>query len=145
MAFDLCCKYWKCRVGASLGAVHGVGRAIQLILLSVLAIIGVNATKSITTNRETIENFTGWMLIIIGAFLIINGTPGGHEWYENTFVHIAWNNLVSIISLPPEFHISQHTHNYTTQMPQEYAPILFGILIIFPIVWYFIRKKRTHA
>ncbi|MCI4433669.1 MAG: sulfite exporter TauE/SafE family protein, partial [Nitrosopumilus sp.] len=97
-------------IGASLGAVHGVGRAIPLILLSVLAIIGVNATKGITTNRETIEKLTGWMLIIIGAFLIINGIPGGHEWYESTFVHILWNNLVSNF-LPPEFHIGQHTHH----------------------------------
>ena len=128
-------------IGASLGAVHGVGRAIPLILLSVLAIIGVNATKGITTNRIAIEKLTGWMLIVIGAFLIINGIPGGHEWYETTFVHIAWNNLVSITSLPPEFHIGQHNHHYDIQMPQEYAPVLFGILIVFPIIWYFTRKK----
>jgi len=130
-------------IGASLGAVHGVGRAIPLILLSVLALIGVNATKGITTNRITIEKLTGWMLIVIGAFLIINGIPGGHEWYESTFVHIAWNNLVSVISLPPEFHIGQHTHHYDFQMPEEYAPVLFGILIIFPIIWYFTHKKTT--
>ena len=128
-------------IGASLGAVHGVGRAIPLILLSVLAIIGVNATKGITTNRIAIEKLTGWMLIVIGALLIINGIPGGHEWYETTFVHIAWNNLVSITSLPPEFHIGQHNHHYDIQMPQEYAPVLFGILIVFPIIWYFTRKK----
>lgn len=128
-------------IGASLGAVHGVGRAIPLILLSVLAIIGVNATKGITSSRITIEKLTGWMLIVIGAFLIINGIPGGHEWYENTFVHIAWNNLVSMTSLPPEFHVSQHTHHYNVQMPQEYAPVLFGGLIIFPIIWYFTHKK----
>jgi len=128
-------------IGASLGAVHGVGRAIPLILLSVLAIIGVNTTKGITSSRITIEKLTGWMLIVIGAFLIINGIPGGHEWYENTFVHIAWNNLVSMTSLPPEFHVSQHTHHYDVQMPQEYAPVLFGVLIIFPIIWYFTRKK----
>ena len=71
-------------VGASLGLVHGVGRAIPLILLSVLAIIGVNATKGITSSRENIEKITGWMLIVIGAFLIIQGIPGGHEWYEST-------------------------------------------------------------
>ena len=131
-------------IGASLGAVHGVGRAIPLILLSVLAIIGVNATKGITTNRETIEKLTGWMLIIIGAFLIINGIPGGHEWYESTFVHIVWNNLVSNF-LPPEFHIGQHTHHYDFQMPQEYTPILFGALIIIPIIWYFTDKKRAKT
>ena len=130
-------------VGASLGIVHGVGRAIPLILLSVLAIIGVNATKGITSSRENIEKITGWMLIIIGAFLIIQGIPGGHEWYESTFVHIAWNNLVSMTPIPPEFHIGEHLHDYDTTLPQELAPILFVGLIVFPIVWYFTLKKKT--
>jgi cytochrome c-type biogenesis protein len=129
-------------IGASLGAVHGIGRAIPLILLSALAIIGINYTKKITANRENIEKLTGWMLIIIGAFLIIQGIPGGHEWYESTLVHIAWNNFVSMTSLPPEFHISQHIHEYDVSLPQELAPILFGVLIIFPIVWFFIRRNK---
>lgn len=130
-------------IGASLGIVHGVGRAIPLILLSTLAIIGVNATKGITSSRENIEKITGWMLIIIGAFLIIQGIPGGHEWYESTFVHLAWNNLVSMTLIPPEFHVGEHIHDYDAQMPQELAPILFVSLIGFPIVWYFSRKKKT--
>jgi cytochrome c-type biogenesis protein len=130
-------------IGASLGIVHGVGRAIPLILLSALAIIGVNATKGITSSRENIEKITGWMLIIIGAFLIIQGIPGGHEWYESTFVHLAWNNLVSMTLIPPEFHVGEHIHDYDAQMPQELAPILFVSLIGFPIVWYFSRKKKT--
>jgi cytochrome c-type biogenesis protein len=83
------------------------------------------------------------MLIIIGAFLIIQGIPGGHEWYESTFVHLAWNNLVSMTLIPPEFHVGEHTHDYDAQMPQELAPILFVSLIGFPIVWYFSRKKKT--
>jgi cytochrome c-type biogenesis protein len=132
-------------IGASLGAVHGVGRAIPLVLLSVLAIIGINSSKGLIANRDTIEKLTGWMLIIIASFLIINGIPGGHQWYETTFIHIAWNNLVSISSLPPEFHVSQHIHNYAIQMPQEYSPVLFVVLIAFPIVWYFTCKKRIKA
>ena len=130
-------------IGASLGAVHGVGRAIPLILLSVLAIIGVNATKGITVNRQLIENITGWMLIIIGAFLIINGIPGGHEWYESTVIHTGWNNLVSTTMLPPEFHVGEHTHGHTSEMPEAFAPFLFLGLIILPIVWYFSKKKRN--
>ncbi|MDH3191868.1 MAG: sulfite exporter TauE/SafE family protein [Nitrosopumilus sp.] len=130
-------------IGASLGAVHGIGRAIPLILLSILAVIGINYTKRITANRENIEKLTGWLLIILGAFLIIQGIPGGHEWYENTIIHIAWNNLISMTSLPPEFHISQHIHDYDISMPQEFAPVLFVVLIIFPIVWYFTHRKKV--
>ncbi|HUU49013.1 MAG TPA: cytochrome c biogenesis protein CcdA [Nitrosopumilaceae archaeon] len=129
-------------VGASLGIVHGVGRAIPLILLSVLAIIGINATKGITSSRVNIEKITGWMLIVIGAFLIIQGIPGGHEWYESTFIHLAWNNLVSTTIIPPEFHVGEHIHNFDSKIPQELAPILFVGLIIFPVIWYFTRKKE---
>jgi len=129
-------------IGASLGIVHGVGRAIPLILLSVLAMIGVNATKGITSSRVNIEKITGWMLIIIGAFLIIQGIPGGHEWYESTFIHLAWNNLVSSTLIPPEFHVGEHSHDYDAKIPQEVVPILFVGLIAFPIIWYFTRKKK---
>jgi len=129
-------------IGASLGIVHGVGRAIPLILLSVLAIIGVNATKGIISSRENIEKITGWMLILIGAFLIIQGIPGGHEWYESTFIHLAWNNLVSSTLIPAEFAMEEHGHNFDAKIPQELVPILFGGLIVFPIIWYFTRKKK---
>jgi len=130
-------------IGASLGIVHGVGRAIPLILLSVLAMIGVNATKGIISSRVNIEKITGWMLIIIGAFLIIQGIPGGHEWYESTFIHLAWNNLVSTTLIPPEFHVGEHGHDYDAKIPQELVPILFLGLIIFPIIWYFTRKRKV--
>ena len=130
-------------IGASLGLVHGVGRAIPLILFSCLAIIGINATKGITASRENIEKITGWMLIVIGAFLIIQGLPGGHEWYESTMVHIVWNNLVSMTPIPPEFHVGEHIHDYDVQIPQEITPVLFAGLIGFPIIWYFSNKRKT--
>jgi len=131
-------------IGASLGAVHGIGRAVPLILLSILAVLGINATKSITQNRVKIENLTGWMLIALGAFLIINGLPGGHEWYEGTIVHIGWNNLVSMTGLPPEFHIGQHQHRHfiEQQIPQQAVPVILASLIAIPIVWYMIKKKK---
>ena len=121
---------------------HGIGRAIPLILLSALAIIGVNYTKRITTSRENIEKLTGWMLIVIGAFLIINGIPGGHEWYESTIIHIGWNNIVSMTPIPSEFGMDEHEHERQSEMPEELVPLLFTSLIAFPIVWYFIKKKR---
>jgi cytochrome c-type biogenesis protein len=130
--------------GASLGFVHGVGRAIPLILMSTLAIIGVNATKNLTSKRISIEKATGWMLIVIGSFLIINGLPGGHQWYEGTIVHIGWNNLVSITPMPPEFHIGQHTHEnvYGYEIPRDYVPVILFSLIVIPIIWYSVSKKK---
>jgi len=131
-------------IGASLGMVHGIGRAIPLIPLSILAIMGINATKSITSNRLKIENITGWMLIILGSLLIINGLPGGHQWYESTIVHIGWNNVVSMIGLPIEFHLGQHTHEnvYGFTIPQDVFPVLMIVLFVIPIVWYLVKKKK---
>jgi len=133
-------------IGASLGAVHGVGRAIPLILLSVLAIIGINATKSIATNRIKIEKITGWILIVIGAFLIINGLPGGHEWYMSTIIHIGWNNLVSVTPIPPEFHVGQHIHeDLGFEISSTYIPLILLGLVFTPIIWYIARNKEVKT
>jgi len=131
-------------IGSSLGLIHGVGRAIPLILMSALAIVGINATKSLSEKRLPIEKATGFMLIVIGSFLIINGIPGGHEWYETTFVHIAWNNLVSNTLIPPEFHIGEHIHDsaYGKIIPPEFIPAVLAALIGVPIAWYIAKVKR---
>ena len=133
-------------VGASLGMVHGVGRAIPLILMSVLAVLGINATKSLTVKRASIENASGWMLIVIGAFLIINGLPEGHEWYEETFVHQGWNRLIEMTPIPSEFEMGEHEHEHgyfgqSVSLKNFYA-VLLGLLITVPIFVYSIRKIR---
>jgi cytochrome c-type biogenesis protein len=129
-------------VGASLGLVHGVGRAIPLILMSTLAILGINATKSLTAKRVSIEKTTGIMLIVIGAFLIINGLPEGHEWYEETFVHKGWNEIVEMTPIPAEFEMDEHEHEHEDGTSKDYIPILLVSLIAVPIIWYVIHKKR---
>lgn len=131
-------------VGASLGVVHGVGRAIPLILMAVLAVIGINATKSLTVKRESIERASGWMLIIIGAFLIINGLPEGHEWYEETFVHQGWNQFIEMTPVPAEFEMAEHTHEHEgdgNNLKVLYPSVLF-VMIATPIFVYFVRKAR---
>lgn len=129
-------------IGASLGVVHGVGRAIPLILMSVLAILGINATKVLTQKRVSMEKVTGWMLIVIGAFLIINGIPEGHEWYEETFIHKGWNELIQLTPIPAEFMMDEHEHEHEEQVYKDYIPIILGSLIVVPIIWYFVKKKK---
>ena len=130
-------------IGASLGVIHGVGRAIPLIFMSVLAIIGINATKGLTAKRISIEKATGFMLIVIGAFLIINGLPEGHEWYEETFVHKGWNALVEVSPLLSEFMMDEHEHEYSEEISKDYIPILLLTLIIVPIIWLKISKRKV--
>ena len=129
-------------IGTSLGLVHGVGRAIPLILMSALAILGINATRSLTAKRVTIENLTGFMLIVIGAFLIINGLPEGHEWYEETFVHKGWNEVIERTPIPAEFEMDEHEHEDEDEISKDYLPVLLVGLVAIPIIWYSINKKR---
>jgi len=132
-------------IGASLGMVHGVGRAVPLILLSLLAILGINATRGIATSRVKIERASGWMLVGIGSFLIINGIPGGHEWYEGTVVHIGWNNLISMTGLPAEYHVGQHMHEdvFGFEVPHDMVPAVLVALLAFPVSWYMIKRRRA--
>lgn len=130
-------------IGASVGVVHGVGRAIPLILMSVLAVIGINATKSLTVKRESIERASGWMLIIIGAFLIINGLPEGHEWYEETFIHQGWNQLIEMTPIPSEFEMEEHDHGHDdVENFKNFYIVLLAALILTPIFVLSVRRLR---
>lgn len=129
-------------IGASLGVIHGVGRAIPLIFLSTLAILGINATKSLTRKRSSIEKATGIMLIVIGSFLIINGLPEGHEWYEETFVHKGWNALIELTPIPTEFEMDEHEHEGKDGISKIFMPVLLFGLITAPIIWYFFQRKK---
>ena len=131
-------------IGASVGVVHGVGRAIPLILMSVLAVLGINATKSLTVKRESIERASGWMLIIIGAFLIINGLPEGHEWYEETFIHQGWNMLIEMTPIPAEFEMDEHDHGHDdVENFKSFYTVLLAVLISSPIFVLSVRRFRA--
>ncbi len=131
--------------GAGVGVVHGIGRAVPLILISVLAIMGINASRGLATNRIRIEQISGWMLIVLGSFLIINGIPGGHQWYEDTIVHTGWNGIVNMLSLPTEFHMKSHTHAQDSflSIPVQLVPSLLALMIGTPIVWHYARRALS--
>ncbi len=132
-------------IGASLGVVHGVGRAIPLILMSVLAVIGINATKGLTVKRESIERASGWMLIVIGSILIINGLPEGHQWYEETFIHQGWNKIIEMTPIPSEFEMDEHDHDHEHGNVQNFRVFyiaLLAVLILSPIFVHSVRRIR---
>ncbi len=78
--------------GASIGVVNGIGRSVPLVFLSILAILGVNAAKSILKKKGTIDRIVGWGLVWIGAVIITLGVFG-HYWLLKTGTHTAWNKL----------------------------------------------------
>ena len=132
-------------LGTSLGIVHGVGRAIPLIFISILAILGVDATRRFVRGRARIEHITGITLVVLGAFLIINALPSGHEWYEQTFVHKGWNSIVQDFGIPQELVIGEHAHETVHALPIEFIPVILGGLVIAPaIAWIIIRAKKRQ-
>ena len=118
-------------------------RAIPLILMSVLAVLGINATKGLTVKRESIERASGWMLIVIGSFLIINGLPEGHQWYEETFVHQGWNKIIEMTPIPSEFEMDEHEHDHeNVQNFRMFYTALLAVLILSPIFVQSVRRIR---
>ena len=82
--------------GWFLGFVHGLGRAVPLIFLAILGTLGVNALSGVTRHKETVERSMGWMLVIIGAYLLTFGLFG-HDWFIASGIHSAWEQLVNSI------------------------------------------------
>lgn len=70
--------------GAILGFIHGIGRALPVILITILAMFGVGLTATLSEKRFAIEKFTAWLLMIIGAFLIPAGVFNLRGWWLGT-------------------------------------------------------------
>ena len=88
--------------GALLGFIHGIGRALPIILLTILAMFGIQVTKALSEKRFTIEKFTAWLLILIGAFLLPAGIFNLRGWWISaTPPDIgAWSLALGLIVLP---------------------------------------------
>jgi cytochrome c-type biogenesis protein len=88
--------------GALLGFIHGAGRALPIILLTILAMFGFQATKILSEKRFAIEKFTAWLLIIIGGFLIPAGAFNLRGWWISaTPLELgAWGLALGLIILP---------------------------------------------
>ncbi|HDZ54108.1 MAG TPA: cytochrome C biogenesis protein [Candidatus Nealsonbacteria bacterium] len=129
--------------GGWLGFIHGAGRAVPLIALSILGILGINATGWIVKKKVTVDKVMGWALVIIGAFIFINGLPGGHQWYEETFIHQGWNRAVEVVGLPAELEMDEHKH--IEQPFQKFIPWIFFSLIFIPIIWNKLRKTKVDT
>lgn len=85
------------KTGWFLGLIHGIGRATPLILLSLLAILGVNSINWISRNKVKMDKITGWALVFMGIFLFTYGF-WGMIWWENSIFHEGWNNFIRRIA-----------------------------------------------
>jgi len=83
--------------GWFLGFVHGMGRSVPLIFLAILGTLGINALSGVARHKEAITKAMGWMLLIIGAYLLTFGIFG-HDWFVASGIHGAWEQFVVNIS-----------------------------------------------
>lgn len=83
--------------GWFLGFVHGMGRSVPLIFLAILGTLGVNAVSGVARHKESIGKVMGWMLLIIGAYLLTFGIFG-HDWFIASGVHGSWEQFVVNVS-----------------------------------------------
>lgn len=100
--------------GFMLGLIHGLGRALPVILITILAMFGFQATAVLISSRTMIENIGAWMLICIGVFLISAGIFNLRGWW--------------LFASPP----------YYT------AIVIALLLMIFPVVLFFIVPKNKE-
>ena len=134
--------------GGLLGFVHGLGRATPLIFLSILAIIGINATKWMVGKKESIDKFMGWGLILVGVFIFAIGLFGMF-WWENSFIHVGWNNMAEQIS--PRLAETGAAAEFfgVTVSPsviEKYWPsapwFMMLVFIIIPMIWVRCKNHR---
>ncbi len=130
--------------GWSLMAVHGIGRALPLLFLTVIAILGINATQVLTKKAESIRKWTGFGLIFVGAILfVITGLFRG--WFEESQIHGGWNSVLSILTggkLAEAEGLSQETSAILEIVPQWLGPYILILMIIVPIIWYLYKKQK---
>lgn len=122
--------------GALLMAVNGIGRVMPLLFLSVLGILGVNALESLTKRMDAIRKFTAWALVVLGAFIILNGIFG-HLWYEGGVFHEGLNaafmaaggKMIGEADIPIE--------QFELRVPfVEYGALMNLVITIIPVFWY---------
>lgn len=127
--------------GGWLGFVHGLGRATPLVFLSLLAILGINAAQWVARKRESVDKLMGWGLVLVGVFILAIGLFGMY-WWEMSFIHTAWNDLVASIA-PGLAETSAAAEFFGVEIEpseiEKYLPaapwFVMPAFIIIPVLW----------
>ncbi len=128
--------------GLYLGLVHGIGRALPLILFAVLAIIGINVVPKFAAKREALTKGTGWALVILGAFILTNGIFG-HLWYETSIFHSSLDQVWAGTSEKlAEAEIPIETIEELVPGLHLAAWFLLALLLI-PIIWHYYKERNA--
>jgi len=134
--------------------VHAIGRIIPLLLLAILGILGVNATKALLRHKDKIARGTAWGMVFVGAFLFTLGFFS-HDWWVASGQHTLleeftqeerFTNIISRqIGAAPA-----HTHGLEEiaggagflGLPLWMGNWVFVLLMIIPLWWYLAREQK---
>ena len=135
--------------GASLGLIHGIGRATPLLALSILAILGVNATGWLLAKRERIQQAMGWGLIGWAAFVIPKGYLFGHAYWEESVFHKVWNMLVHAtfgVNVAESSEVERILGDMMVHNPWLlYGPWAFlALLVALPVLWNYYQQLKIR-
>lgn len=131
--------------GASLGFIHGLGRATPLIFLSILGILGVNAISFVKKGSRFIEKITGGALVFFGVFAANYGLFG-MAWWEDSIFHEGWNNFIKSIS-PSLAETEGHhvTQGILADIPTLVPWIIMIAVILSTVVFYRLLRKEASG
>lgn len=134
--------------------VHAIGRVIPLILLAVLGILGVNATKALLRHKDQIARGTAWGMVFVGAFLFTLGFFS-HDWWVSSGQHTLlegftqeqrFTNIISeqIGAAPAHTHGLEEVSDGTGffGLPLWMGNWVFVLLMIIPLWWYLAREQK---
>ncbi len=128
--------------GAYLGALHGIGRLIPLLLITVLALLGVNATKTLAKYQGRATRAVGWSLVALGAF-ILNYGLFSHTWFEESVIHVAWNRFIELVApRAAESQAIERSLNLPEGLTGPGPWLLLGGIIGAVIIWDIIKIQR---
>lgn len=134
-------------MGASLGVIHGVGRAVPLIFLSVMALLGVNMLTDLKGKSNVVEMISGLFLLPVAAFILTFGVFG-MAWWEQSIAHKGWNQLIAATPLPAEAGVRGIAVNnlwagVTGEAGTTIAWLFFATVMGLPVLyWYWNRGEN---
>jgi cytochrome c-type biogenesis protein len=131
-------------MGASLGVIHGIGRVVPLIFLSIMAMLGVNMLTGLNGKDDVVETISGLFLFPVAAFILTFGVFG-MPWWEQSVVHKGWNQLVAATPLPAEagvqgIQVNNLWAGVTGEAGITIAWVFFATVLGLPLLyWYWTR------
>ena len=134
---------------------HAIGRIIPLLLLAILGILGINATKSLMARKESISKATAWGMVFVGAFLFTLGFFS-HDWWVYSGMHTLLeeitqeDRLLGILKGRWESTVT-HVHGIPIGtgffgLPLWLGNWVFVLMMVLPL-WgsWFIRRGKLSA